>query len=134
MRRLAAEERPEICARLAPVAARVNAIQGIDIDRIDDSIKTVEERRKATKLKRALSFHPREFAHGDADGKVRTREEKARCGTVTSAGWSDAAYGDHTSDGRCRLGCVIGRASSTLRGPRRPPPMVAQVYQGAGKK
>ena len=35
------------------------------------------------------------------------------------AGWSDAAFGTHTQDGRCRLGYIIGLMSSTLTGPVR---------------
>ena len=33
------------------------------------------------------------------------------------AGWSDAAFGTHAQDGRCRLGYIIGLTSSTLAGP-----------------
>ena len=32
------------------------------------------------------------------------------------AGWSDAAFGTHSQDGRCRLGYLIGLTSSTLTG------------------
>ena len=32
-------------------------------------------------------------------------------------GWSDAAFGTHTQDGRCRLGYIIALMSSTLTGP-----------------
>ena len=32
-------------------------------------------------------------------------------------GWSDAVFGTHTQDGRCRLGYIIGLMSSTLTGP-----------------
>ena len=49
---------------------------------------------------------------------MRPRVEEARCSTMTLAGWSDSAFGDQTSEGRCRLGCVIGPVSSTFRGPR----------------
>ena len=33
-------------------------------------------------------------------------------------GWSDAAYWDQSTEGKCRLGYVIGLTSSTLKGPR----------------
>ena len=49
---------------------------------------------------------------------MRIRGEEVRCGSTTSAGRSDAAYGDQTKERRCRLGYVIGRVSSTLLGPR----------------
>ena len=34
-------------------------------------------------------------------------------------GWPDAAYGDLSTEGKCRLGFVIGLMSSTLKGPFR---------------
>ena len=41
--------------------------------------------------------------------------EKVHCSTVTSAGWSDAAFGNPTKVGRCRLGYVIWLVSSSSR-------------------
>ena len=38
---------------------------------------------------------------------------------MTLVGWSDAAYGDQSTEGKCRLGFVIGLMSSTLKGPFR---------------
>ena len=38
---------------------------------------------------------------------------------MTLAGRSDAAYGDQSTGGRCRLGYVTGLMSSTLKGPCR---------------
>ena len=40
-----------------------------------------------------------------------------RCGTRTLARWSDAAYGDQTKEGSCRLGYVIGLLPPSQRGP-----------------
>ena len=40
-----------------------------------------------------------------------------RCSTRTLARWSDTASEDQTSEGRCRLGYVIGPAPPTIRGP-----------------
>ena len=37
--------------------------------------------------------------------------------TMLLVGWSDAAFGAHEQDGRCRLGYLIGLMSSTLAGP-----------------
>ena len=62
--------------------------------------------------------------------EYRARSEKVHCGPMTPAGWSGAAGGDQTREGRCRPGYVIGRLPSSatcflLRGPshllRRPP-------------
>ena len=41
-----------------------------------------------------------------------------RSGSMSLGGWSDAAYGGQSTGGECRLGYVIGLASSTLSGPR----------------
>ena len=38
-------------------------------------------------------------------------------GAMMLVGWSDAAFGTLTQDGRCILGCIIGLMSSTLTGP-----------------
>ena len=38
-------------------------------------------------------------------------------GTMSIVGWSDAAYGDLTKTGKCRLGYLIGLMSSALSGP-----------------
>ena len=38
-------------------------------------------------------------------------------GALTLVGWSDAAYGKLSEDGRCRLGYIIGLMSSSLSGP-----------------
>ena len=37
---------------------------------------------------------------------------------MTLGSWSDAAYGDQSAEGNCRLRCVIGLMLSTLPGPR----------------
>ena len=36
---------------------------------------------------------------------------------MTLVGWSDAAYGRLSEEGRCRLGYIIGLMSSSLSGP-----------------
>ena len=38
-------------------------------------------------------------------------------GAMSLVGWSDAAYGDLTKNGKCRLGYLIGLMSSALSGP-----------------
>ena len=40
-------------------------------------------------------------------------------GTMTLAGWPDAAYEDQSPKGKCRLGYVLGLLSSTPSGPCR---------------
>ena len=42
-----------------------------------------------------------------------------RCETKTLVGCWDAAYGDQSAEGKCRLGCVIGLMSPTLSRLRR---------------
>ena len=58
------------------------------------------------------------YAEGDVGGKMRQREEEIHEGPTTLVGWSDEAYGDQSTMGKCRLGYVIGLMPSTLRGPR----------------
>ena len=55
--------------------------------------------------------------NGDALGRFRARGERLHKGTLTLVGWSDAAYGKLSEDGRCRLGYIIGLMSSSLSGP-----------------
>ena len=40
-----------------------------------------------------------------------------RCEATSLVGRADAAYGDQSTHGKCRLGYVVGLTSSTLRGP-----------------
>ena len=51
LRWLAAASRPDICARSARIASRVNSPQGSDVYRINDLARTVEAWRKASTLK-----------------------------------------------------------------------------------
>ena len=74
---------------------------------------------KTAILKDAFTSHSGGVAPSDADGMMRNRGEKVLCGAGTLAGWSDAANGDRTDEGRSRLGYVIRLASSTLRGHQR---------------
>ena len=43
---LATVSRPDICARLARIASRINALTGSDVYRINDLVKTVKTRQK----------------------------------------------------------------------------------------
>ena len=93
------------------MASRVNSPRGSDIYRLNDLAKTLEGRQKATILKYPLASHPDSPARGGVE------REKEQCGATTFVGRPDAAYGSQTSEGRRRLGYVIGLVSST---PRRP--------------
>ena len=84
---LATVSRPDICARLARIASRINALTGSDVYRINDLVKTVKTWQKATQLKYASSLK--------WDGPS---------GAMAVAGWLDAACGNTTCMGKCRLG------------------------------
>ena len=83
-------------------------LQGSDIYRVDDLAKTEEEWRQATVLRYACSSHRRAPARGDFDGRMRARGGGMQCGAMSTEGWSDAAYGDQSPEGRRRLVYVIG--------------------------
>ena len=97
---LATVSRPDICARLARIASRINALTGSDVYRINDLVKTVKTWQKATQLKYASSL-----------------QWDDPSGAMALVGWSDAAYGNTTCVGKCRLGYLIGVMSSNLCGP-----------------
>ena len=97
---LATVSRPDICARLARIASRINELTGSDVYRINDLVKTVKTWQKATQLKYASSL-----------------KWDDPSGAMTLAGWSDAAYGNTTRMGKCRLGYIIGVTSSNFCGP-----------------
>ena len=114
---LATVSRPDICARLAQIASRVNELKGSDIYRINDLIKTVKIWQPRTVLKYASSPFPLFRPESDRLGRNCTRGEKMHGGAMSLVGWSDAAYGDLTKTGKCRLGYLIGLMSPSLNGP-----------------
>ena len=61
---LVSVSRPDICARLARIASRVNSLQGSDVYRINDLVETVKMRRQAAILKNASSPHTSKHAKG----------------------------------------------------------------------
>ena len=63
--RLATVSRPDICARLARIASRVNSLQGSDVNRINDLAKTVSVWPQAAILKYFSSPHVSRHAKGD---------------------------------------------------------------------
>ena len=90
--------------------------QGSDTRGINDPIKNVQVRQPATVLKYTSSSRPKEPTMGDVNGNMRAWQ---RCGPIPFAGWSDAAYGDLSKEGRRPSGYAIGLMSSSLPGPRR---------------
>ena len=101
----AAVSRPDFRARLALIGSRVNSLQS------SENCQGVATGRN---FGVSLSRH----AEGGEVGKVRQRGEKIRGGAMTLVGWAAATFGDLSTTGKCRLGCVIGLTSFTLRGPR----------------
>ena len=51
-----------------------------------------------------------------AKDELRNRVEKLLCGATSLVGWSNAAPGYWSTEGKCRLGYVIGLTSSSLTG------------------
>ena len=122
---LATVSRPDICARLAQLASKVNDLQGSDIYRINAPIKTVEAEQPPAALNASSSF-PLSPAGVGARGRRRSNGGRVRSGALSLVGWSGAAFGDLSRNGKCRLGYLIGIASSSPPGP-------CQVLQRASK-
>ena len=80
-------------------------------------MKTVKLWRKAAVSKYGSPAQQGKPGHGKENAQMRRRTETIHGGTMTVAGWSDAAYGGQSTLGKCRLRYVIGLMSSTLRGP-----------------
>ena len=83
---LAAVSRPDICARLAQLASKVNDLQRSEIYRINAVAETVEIDLPRTVLKYAPSSFPLFPAGPDTKGRRRTRGEEAHGGTLSLAG------------------------------------------------
>ena len=73
----------------------------------------------AVVLRYASSSHPNEPARGEADGRMRAREEKMHSGAMSFVGRPDAAFWGLLEEDRCRLGYIIGLTSSSRSGPCR---------------
>ena len=78
---LATVSRPDTCARPAQRALDVAASEGSGLYRIQDRIETEKEWRQAAVLKYQSGPRP---------------------GSLTEAGWSDAAFGARSKEARCR--------------------------------
>ena len=88
-----------------------------DVYRFYDLVNTVTSYQEAAILKYGSPSQLGGTSQGNGDGKMGKRSGKMQGGTMTLAGWSDAACGDQSSLGKCHLGYVIGLMSPTLRGP-----------------
>ena len=76
----AAVSRPDICARSARIASRVDSLQGSDVYRINDLTKPAKVWQKAAILRYFSSSHTDTHARGDVQRKMRQRGEKIHCG------------------------------------------------------
>ena len=96
----------DIRALLAKIASRIKEL--------------VRRWRKATVARYASPTHP--WRSLGFDGKamidMRNRSWKLHCGATPLVGWSDAAFGDESTVGRCLRGYSIGLTSSSVTGPR----------------
>ena len=114
---LATVSRPDICACLAQLASKVDDLQGSDIYRINALIKTAKIEQPRAILKYASSAFPLFPAGVGAEGRHRSYGGRVHSGTLSLVGRSDAAYGDHSRNGKCRRGYLIEITSSSLSGP-----------------
>ena len=79
--------RPDICARLAQLASKVNDLQGSDIYRLNALSKIVEIEQPRRVLRYARSPFPLFTAGPDTRGRNRARGAKVRGGALSSVGW-----------------------------------------------
>ena len=68
--------RPDICARLARTASRVNLLKGSDVYRINDLVKTVKVWQQAAVLKYFSSSRVSKYARGGEDERFDIEERK----------------------------------------------------------
>ena len=103
---VAAAPRPDIRARSARIASRINALRGSDVYRINELVRVAKEWQRATVLEYASASRPWETLGGGSKAKVDlcNRGEKVCRGPMPSVGWSDAAYDDQSPEAKCRLG------------------------------
>ena len=114
---VATASRPDMCARLARAPSRINAPCGSDVYRINELVRVVKDWQQATVLKYASpSYSWEALGWGDkANGALRKRVDRVHGAPRTLLGLSDAAYREQSTEGKCRVGYVIGLMSSTLR-------------------
>ena len=101
LRRVARVSRPDICSRWARIATRINALSGSDVFRINELARVAEKWQQATALRYSSATRPWETLGWDGEIRtgLRSRCEKVHYGSVSLAGWSDAAYGGQSTGG-----------------------------------
>ena len=84
------------------IASRINFLQGSDVYRTNDLVKTAKEWRNATVSKYVPSPPLGQDSPAPRDAKMRRRRGKTHGDTMTLVGWSDApnAVGGNTVWGR----------------------------------
>ena len=126
------------------IATRADSTRGRDIYRINDLAKTVKEGQQGTVSIYAPPPPCGVSDRGGTDGRMRAGGAKfipgvrnAGCGSgpgaMPQAGWSDAACGDRSAEGKCGLGYVIGLTPSTLYGPCHIAQLPSQFTRGLVK-
>ena len=89
---LATVSRPDICARSARIASRANTLQGGDVYRINDLVKTAKKWQPAAVLKYVSSAQLGQEILAPRDENVSRRKERIRGNAMTLVGRLDAAY------------------------------------------
>ena len=90
---LATVSRPDVRARPAPLAPKVNVFQGDDVYPMNALIKTMQLAQPRAVLRRTSSSFPLLPAGSDTRGRRRTRGGKMRGGALSLVGWPDASFG-----------------------------------------
>ena len=113
--------RPDICARLAGIASWLDQLCASDVFRINGLVRVAKDWQQATALKYASPPRPRETSgRGDRTKQApRNQGVKVHRGSAPLVGRPDAAYSDQSTEGKRRLGYVVGLTSSTPRSPCR---------------
>ena len=94
----AAVSRPDIRIRAAVLAANVSSLHGYDVYWINDLIRSVKRRQAEVILENS---------------------SKLEVNHMRTVGWSDAAFGDPSENGKCRLGFMLRLLPLSLEGPCR---------------
>ena len=97
--------------------------------RINELVRAVKAWQKATVLEYASSSHPwrSPWFDGKARNDLRHGGKKLRYGRLPLLERSDAAYRDHSTEGKCRLDYAISLMSSSLTGLRRVSPWASKL-------
>ena len=93
--RVATESGPDICARAAGIAARINSLCRSDVYRINDLVRAADGWQHATVLQHASPSRLwRTLASvGQIRAELRNRSEEVHCSSMSLVGWPGAAFG-----------------------------------------